>query len=114
MKNLVENVPGADGCILADWEGEAVEGFCLYDDFSLKVIAAHCGILHQHLKIIHSTVRDGTVNEVVLATDTRYLIVGAIGNDYSIVLTLDRNRSILGYALRKFRLTVAQLYGEIY
>ena len=45
LKELVESTYGAIGAILADWEGEAVEQYCLTDTFQLKVTAAHKGII---------------------------------------------------------------------
>ena len=53
LKELVEVTPGASGAILADWEGEAVEQCCHYDDFELKVIGAHKGIILNQMKEIH-------------------------------------------------------------
>lgn len=41
LRKLVEDTPHASGAVVADWEGEAVEHHCLYDDYELKLLGAH-------------------------------------------------------------------------
>jgi predicted regulator of Ras-like GTPase activity (Roadblock/LC7/MglB family) len=113
LKELVESVPGASGAILADWEGESVEQHCLFDDFELKVLGAHKGILLNQLKDVHAGLPAGDLEEAVITTATQHVIVGVIGSDYSLVMTLGRN-AILGQALYHFRRSVQRLAKEIY
>ena len=113
LTTLVEAVPGASGAILADWEGEAVEQHCLVDAFEMKVTAAHWGILLTRLKGLHQKYRTGVVRESVISTDRQHVIVGAIGEDYTLVMTMDRNALPL-LALQNFRETAALLQKEIY
>ena len=112
LKELVNAVPGASGAILADWEGEAVEQFCLYDDFELKVLGAHKGILLNHFKELHTRLPAGDLEGVIITTATQHVIVGAIGPDYSLVMTLDRS-AILGQALYRFHKALELLAKEI-
>jgi predicted regulator of Ras-like GTPase activity (Roadblock/LC7/MglB family) len=110
---MVEAVPGASGAILADWEGEAVEQHSLYDVFELKVLGAHKGIILNQMKELHNNLSAGELADVVISTDMQHIIVGAIGPDYSLVMTLNRT-AILGLALYHFRKAGEQLYKEIY
>lgn len=110
---LVEAVPGATGAILADWEGEAVEQHALVDAFEMKVTAAHWGILLTRLKGLDQKYSTGTVRESVISTDQQYVIVGAVGEDYTLVMTLGRN-ALPHLALRNFRQTALLLKKEIY
>ncbi len=113
LKTLVESVPSASGAILADWEGEAVDQFCLYDDYEIKVTGAHQGIILDHLKDVYAGFPVGGPEEVVTVTDEQQVIVGRIGADYSLVMTLARE-ALLGMALYRFREAIKVLEKEIY
>lgn len=112
LRKLVEAVPCATGAILADWEGEAVEQYCLYDDYQLKIIAAHKGIILGRMKEVHASLSGG-VSEAVIATDSQLTVTGGIGPDYSLVMTLDKS-AVVGIALYHFRKTLKLLEKEIY
>jgi predicted regulator of Ras-like GTPase activity (Roadblock/LC7/MglB family) len=113
LRELVEAVPGATGAILADWEGEAVEQYCQYDDFELKVIAAHKGIVLNRMKEVHAAFPGGEVSDVVITTDSGHVLTGPIGPDYSLVMTLAEG-AVVGRALYYFRNSVKRLDKEIY
>lgn len=113
LKELVESTHGASGAILADWEGEAVEQYCLTDTFHLKVTAAHKGIIVNLLQEVLVNSRAGQLRDVIIATESQYVIVGAVGSDYSLAMTLGRN-TLIGVVLRKFNSTVLLLEKEIY
>lgn len=113
LTTLVEAVPGASGAILADWEGEAVEQHTLFDPYEMKVTAAHWGILLARLKGLHEKFSTGVVRESIITTDEQHVIVGAVGDDYTLVMTLNRDALPLP-ALRSFRETSELLKKEIY
>lgn len=114
LRELVERTPGATGAILADWEGEAVEQHSLHDIYELKVTAAHQGIIISQLKDILSSIpAAGELKHVVMKTETQQVIVGVVGADYSLVMTLT-NDAIIGRALRNFAHTVQVFLKEIY
>ncbi|GFO57381.1 GTPase [Geomonas sp. Red276] len=113
LTNLVEAVPGATGAILADWEGEAVEQHCQGDPFEMKVTAAHWGILLTRLKTLHEKYAAGQVQESLITTDEQHAIVGAIGAEYALVMTLGPQALPL-QALRSFREVSELLEKEIY
>lgn len=112
LTDLVQSVPGASGAILADWEGEAVEQFALYDDFELKIVGAHKGIILNQVKELQSKLAD-PVQDAVITTAQQHVIIGAVGNDYSLVMTLARE-AIPGRALPRFRNAIELLMKEIY
>jgi predicted regulator of Ras-like GTPase activity (Roadblock/LC7/MglB family) len=114
LTNLVDAVPGASGAILADWEGEAVEQHSPHGDpFEMKVTAAHWGILLTRFKGLQEQYPIGRVQQSVISTDQQHVIVGAIGDDYTLVMTMSRNALLL-LALRSFRETAGLLNKEIY
>lgn len=113
LEGLVLRIPGATGAILADWEGEAVEQFCLGDVFELKVIAAHKGVILNLIKELHEAIAVGSPREAVITTHEGHVVVGPVGPDYALVVTLERS-AIVGRALRHFQESVTDLYGEIY
>lgn len=113
MRNLVNAVPGARGAILADWEGEAVDQFSLFDEYELKVVGAHKGIILAQMKEIHEKLFDSLLNEAVITTEQQRLIVAPVGPEYSLVMTLERG-AVIGCALHRFRQAVRLLEKEIY
>lgn len=113
LANLMDSVPGSTGAILADWEGEAVEQSCLYDIYDLKVTGAHKGILLNLMKDAHKKMEAGEMKHAVITTENQHYLTGPIGNDYFLVLTLDRS-AIVGLAIRHFQVAIDRMYKEIY
>lgn len=113
LTDLVQSVPGASGAILADWEGEAVEQYAMFDDFEMKIIGAHQGILLNRIREIQERFAEDSVREVVITTARLHVIVGAVGKDYTLVMTLARE-SLPGRAIFHFRGAAGLLAKEIY
>ena len=113
LTKLVEAVPGASGAILADWEGESVEHHSFGDPFDMKVTAAHWCIVLTLVKGLKESFATGPVREGVISTDQQHVIVGAIGDDYALVMTMNKEALPL-VALRSFRETARLLKKEIY
>lgn len=112
LKHLVENSSGAIGAILTDWEGEAVEQYGLFDEYELKLIGAHKGIILNRMKDVHEKAFPGKLSEAVISTDSHHIIIGMIDNDYSLVMTL-RKEAIVSIVLREFRRALDLLKKEI-
>jgi predicted regulator of Ras-like GTPase activity (Roadblock/LC7/MglB family) len=112
LKDLVESTHGATGAILTDWEGEAVEQYCLYDDYELKVVAAHKGIVLNQIREVHATFPGEELCDAVITTASQHFLTGPVGPDYSLVVTLDRG-AVLGFALYRFRKALKLLEKEI-
>ena len=114
LADLVETVNGATGAILADWEGESVAHCYLHDDdYDLKILGAHKGIILNQMKEVHSLLGGGELREAVITTASQHVLIGAIGPDYVLVMTLERE-SLVGMALHRFRDCLDVLYREIY
>lgn len=111
---LVEKVPGATGAILADWEGEAVAQYCPDgDEYELKVLGAHKGIILNRMRELHDTFGAGELKETVVTTAEQHILVGAVGPEYVLVMTLERS-ALVGLALFHFRSCIPPLEKEIY
>jgi len=113
LKDLVEEIPHASGAVLADWEGEAVEHFCLYDDYELKLLGAHKGIILNRMKEIQADLTAGDLQDTVISTEKLSVIIAVVGPDYALVLTLGKE-AVIGLALYRLRQAVKLLAKEIY
>jgi predicted regulator of Ras-like GTPase activity (Roadblock/LC7/MglB family) len=113
LRELVESTPAANGAILADWEGEAVEQHCLYDDYEIKFLGAHKGIVLNRMKEAQDECAGGELRDAVITTSKQHVIIGVVGPEYSLVMTLARE-ALIGLALFRFRQAVRLLEKEIY
>ena len=109
LDQLVKKIPGAIGVIMVDWEGEAVQEFCYCDPYEIRLTAAHQVIILGRLKELQSGEK---IEDLVVTTSGAHLIIGSIDEDYSLVLSVDRNRP-LQPALHHFRTALAELRKEI-
>lgn len=112
LGKLIESVPGANGAILADWEGEAVDQVSRIDDYQLKVIGAHKGVILSNLRDVVQRLEGSDLKEIVVTSDRMQVIIMPVTPEYFMVLTLDRSDA-LGRALFEARRCVVQLRDEI-
>lgn len=112
LGELVFKVPGALGAVLADWEGEAVDQSGHLDEYELKIIGAHKGVILQNLREVVERLENDRVREIVVTTEKVQTLVIPVTPDYFLVLTLNRE-SALGRALFEARRCVALLKKEI-
>jgi predicted regulator of Ras-like GTPase activity (Roadblock/LC7/MglB family) len=112
LGELVARVPGSQGAIIADWEGEAVDQAGLMDDYDLKIIGAHKGVILQHLREVVARLGDDRLSEIVITTVASQTLVLPVTNEYFLVLTLDRSDA-LGLALFEARRCARALQLEI-
>ena len=113
LKRLVEETPHVSGALLADWEGEAVEHHCRYDDFELKLLGAHNGIILNQIRDIQAGISGGNLKDVVISTDNQLIIIGTVGPDYALIMTLEKD-AIIGLTLYRMRQALQLLLKEIY
>lgn len=111
LNTLVGRVPGAQGAILADWEGEAVAQVGVMDDYELKVIGAHKGVVLHNMREVADRLGND-LREVVITTKQSQTLIMPVTKDYYLVLTLDRS-DMLGMALLEARRCVQALHREI-
>ncbi len=112
LDELVSQVPGALGAIIADWEGEAVDQSGRMDDYELKVIGAHKGIILHNLRDVVKRLGDDQLQELVITTEQAQTLVMPVTIDYFLVLTLERE-AMLGRALFEARRCTQALQQEI-
>jgi predicted regulator of Ras-like GTPase activity (Roadblock/LC7/MglB family) len=112
LNSLLERVPGAQGAIIADWEGEAVDQAGLMDDYDLKVIGAHKGVVLHNMREVADRIGDEELREIVITTNRTQTLILPVTHDYYLVLTLDRS-DMLGRALMEARRCVQALHKEI-
>ena len=112
LTELVERVPGANGAIIADWEGEAVDQVGCMDDYELKVIGAHKGVILRSLRQVVRRLDGDEPEEIIVTTGRMQTLVFPVTLEYFLVLTLHKGAA-LGRARFEARRCVAHLRSEI-
>lgn len=112
LSELVKKASGALGAVIADWEGEAVDQVGRIDDYELKVIGAHKGVILSNLREIVCRLKDDDLREIVITTEKVQTLVLPVTHEYFLVLILERGNA-LGRALFEARRCVARLKVEI-
>ena len=112
LTEMVEGVPHALGAIIVDWEGEAVDHVARIDDYELKVIGAHKGVILTNLREVVRRLDGGDLEELVIATEKAQTLVLPLTEEYFLVLTLSSGEA-LGRALFEARRCAARLRVEI-
>jgi len=112
LNSLEVSVPGAQGAIIADWEGEAVDQVGIMDDYDLKVIGAHKGVVLHNMRGVVDRLGDDQLKEIVITTRQAQTLILPVSKDYYLVLTLNRS-DMLGRALFEARRCIRALSREI-
>lgn len=112
LNRMLEQIPGALGAIIADWEGEAVDQVARMDDYDIKVLGAHKGIILSQLREALDRVDAGELEEILIRSDNSNTLVAPVTEDYFLVLTLSPE-AMLGRASFELRRCAAQLREEI-
>lgn len=112
LAELVADVPGAQGAILADREGEAIDQAGNMDVYDLQIMAAHQGVLLENLYRVACRLGDRHLSEVVITTSRMQTLLLPVAGDYFLLLACERHGS-LGLALYEARRTRHALHDEI-
>jgi predicted regulator of Ras-like GTPase activity (Roadblock/LC7/MglB family) len=112
LKEMIERVPGAQGAVIADWEGEAVDQFGLMDDYDLKLIGAYKGVILTNMRDVANRLNNDQLKEIIITTEHAQMIVVPVNLEYFLVLTLNRS-DVLGRALFEARRCLQALKDEI-
>jgi len=112
LSDLVASVPGGLGAILVDWEGEAVEQSGAIDEYELKVIGAHKGIILDNLRAAVARSEGNALEEICITTARVQTLILPITNEYFLVLTFGRGE-LYGRALFEARRCLEKLKREI-
>ena len=109
LKELVGQVHGAQGAILLDWEGEAVEQHSVLSDYEIKFIGAHMGIILYNLKRnLNEELGDDDVKWLTLDLDSRRIAVFPVDRDYFVVLVLSPG-SVYGLVRHEIEIAVRSI-----
>ncbi len=106
LKDLVERVHGAQGAILLDWEGEAVDQYAHISDYDIKFIGAHTGIiLHSLRNRLQKELGDDDVKGVTIDMETKKIVISPVDKDYYAVVVLS-HEAALGMVRHEIEATV--------
>ncbi|MDA3903490.1 MAG: roadblock/LC7 domain-containing protein [Desulfuromusa sp.] len=111
LKRLLEDIPGALGAIIVDWEGEAVDQVARINEYDIKVLGAHSGILLGLLREALSRVDSGKLLDVVIRTGQNKTLISPLTEDYLLILQLGPE-AIAARAAYRMRYCVDELRGE--
>jgi predicted regulator of Ras-like GTPase activity (Roadblock/LC7/MglB family) len=89
LKGIVDRVKGAQGAILLDWEGEAVDQYAVISEYDIKFIGAHMGILLYNLnKRLSEELGDDDIKGVTIDLGKKRFAIYPVDKDYFAVLVL--------------------------
>ncbi|MCK5237559.1 MAG: hypothetical protein KAR06_11345 [Deltaproteobacteria bacterium] len=112
LRELSERV-GADGAIMLDWEGEAVDSFSNSEKLELDAIGAHKGIILnmiQQVSMKSSAAED--VQSIGISTNDYKIAIAVIKDGYYILLVMSKNKP-LGKAFFEARKSAKELLKEM-
>ncbi|MBN1956740.1 MAG: roadblock/LC7 domain-containing protein [Desulfuromonadales bacterium] len=111
LNRLLEDIPGALGAVIIDWEGEAVDQVARINDYEIKVVGAHSGIILNLLREALSRIESGNLEEVIIRTGENKTLIAPLTEDYLLVLLLGP-QAIAARAAYKARRCVYDLRHE--
>lgn len=112
LGELVDTVPGGLGAVIVDWEGESVDQAGPMDEYELKVVGAHKGVILHNLRDAIGRLGGDDLQEVVVTTRKMQILILPVTIDYFMVFALTPG-DVLGRALFESRRCVAELKKEI-
>jgi predicted regulator of Ras-like GTPase activity (Roadblock/LC7/MglB family) len=112
LADLLARIPGGLGAILVDWEGEAVDQAGVIDDYELKVIGAHKGLILGNLRRAVARVEGNRLQEVAITTEQVQTLILPVNEDYCLVLALEKGEAY-GRALFEAQRCLEKLKQEI-
>jgi len=112
LKEMLDRIPGSLGVIIVDWEGEAVDQVGRIDDYELKVIGAHKGLILDSMRRAVRRAEGNELEEILISTSRRQTLILPLDSDYFFVVTFE-NRSALGRAMFEARRCQRKLREEI-
>lgn len=111
LKRLLDDIPGALGAIIVDWEGEAVDQVSVVNEYDIKVLGAHSGIILSQLKEALLRTDSGALNQVVIRAGENKTLIAPLTEDYLLILQLG-SKSIAAFATYKMNQCVTALRSE--
>lgn len=112
LQEMLDQLPGSIGAIIADWEGEAVDQWARIDDFEIKVLGAHKGIILTRLREVLQRLDGGNLEEVLIHFEQGKTLITPLNEDYFLVLTVEP-QVLVGKASHVMRRCAALLRAEV-
>lgn len=111
LDRLLEDIPGALGAIIIDWEGEAVDQVARINEYDIKVLGAHCGIIMNQLREALARVDSGDLEEIVIRSGENKTLIAPLTEEYLLALHLGPT-AIVARATFRMRKCVGELRHE--
>ena len=89
IKRLVNDIPRATGCILVDIHGEEIMMHVTDDEYQMRLLGAYMVPILQRLESIAKRMGSETNSEVLIRTETTYIMTAPIGDGNYLVLRLE-------------------------
>jgi hypothetical protein len=112
LKELVDNVDGAEGAIFLEADGEAVQCFAKGDVELLKLKAAYVALTTQLCRDVSLKAELTTRGTVLIAYEGASFLVDELTNGYMVMLEMQPLAN-LGQAMHKIKSTSAKLQKEL-
>lgn len=112
LNQLLLDVPGAQGVVIVDWEGEAVDQVTRIGEYDIKILGAHNGIILTMLRDVLARLHSDYPQEVVIRTCRGITLIQPLTEDYLLILLLQRD-ALVARAARKLRACAEELYDDI-
>lgn len=88
LARAVDHVPGAVGAIFAAYDGEAVEQVGVAAKDEMLFLAAHYGVILNHVQNILHLFHFGEAVEIILSHQKLDLVVRTVSEGYYVVLAV--------------------------
>jgi hypothetical protein len=112
LKDLVENVDGAEGEIFLESDGEAVQWFAKGDAELLKLKAAYVALTTQLCRDVSLKAALTTRGTVLISYEGASFLVNELTNGYMVMLEMQPLAN-LGQAMHKIKATSERLQKEL-
>ena len=112
LNQLLLDVPGAQGVVIVDWEGEAVDQATRIGEYDIKILGAHNGIILTLLREVLARLNSDYPEEVVIRTRQGITLIQPLTEDYLLILQL-QSGTLVARAAHKLRACAEQLYDDI-
>ncbi len=111
LRELVHAIPGAEGAVFVDWEGEAVDQYST-SEVDVRLLGAHWAICYYQARTALSKAGLDGPAELVLCFHRQQIVLRRVTEEYLVLLALRREAN-LGLALRQIDLAEHRLRGQM-
>lgn len=111
LNRMLDEIPGSLGAIIVDWEGEAVDQVARIDEYDIKVMGAHNGVILQLMRDALERTASGQLQELTIRTDRARLLMVPLTAEYLLVVHLGPD-ALVPRAARATRWCVAELRDD--